>query len=81
MSNQYPQATTHQGGTNSYLLFSLLRPMNSKRNELRFSFAFFQKNYIPDGQVNEMLARLVEGLSDLLEARSNGLSSTVCDEL
>ena len=45
-------------------MFSSLRTMDSKRKELRVSFAFFQRIYLPDGRVNEILAT-VEELSDL----------------
>ena len=64
MSNQYPQPTTHQPRTDSYPVFSSLRTMNSKRKGFRLSFAFFQRNYQPDGRVNETVAK-VEELSDL----------------
>ena len=64
ISNQYPQPTTHQPRTDSYPVFSSLRTMNSKRKGLRVSFAFFQRNYLPDGRVNETVAT-VEELSDL----------------
>ena len=64
ISNQYPQPTTHQPRTDSYPVFSSLRTMNSKRKGLRVSFAFFQRNYLPDGRKNETVAT-VEELSDL----------------
>ena len=64
MSNQYPQQTTHQSITDSYAVFSSMRTMDSKRKGLRVSFAFFQRNYLPDGRVNETVAT-VEELSDL----------------
>ena len=64
ISNQYPQPTTHQPRTDSYPVFSSLRTMNSKRKGLRVSFAFLQRNYLPDGRVNETVAT-VEELSDL----------------
>ena len=38
--------------------------MDSQRKGLRVSLAFFQRNYLPDGQVNETVAT-VEELSDL----------------
>ena len=38
--------------------------MGSKKKWLRVSFAFFQRNYLPDGRVNETVAT-VEELSDL----------------
>ena len=63
MSHQYPQRTTHQPRTDSYPVFSSLRTMDSKRKGLRVSFAFFQRNYLPDGRVNETVAT-VEELSD-----------------
>ena len=64
MSNHHPQATTHQPRTNSYPVFSSLRKMDSKRKGLRVSSAFFQRNYPPDGRVNETFA-MVEEMSDL----------------
>ena len=62
--NQYPQPTTKQPRADSYPVFSTLRTMNSKRKGLRVSFAFFQRNYLPDGRMNETVAK-VEELSDL----------------
>ena len=62
--NQYPQPTTQQPRANSYPLFSSLRTMNSKSKGLRVSFAFFQRNYLADGRMNETVAK-VEELSDL----------------
>ena len=62
--NQYPQPTTQQPRADSYPVFSSLRTMNSKRKGLRVSFAFFQRNYLPDGRMNETVAK-VEELSDL----------------
>ena len=64
MFNQYPQPTTQQPRADSYPVFSSLRTMNSKRKALRVSFAFFQRNYLPDGRMNETVAK-VEELSDL----------------
>ena len=64
MSNQYPLPITHQSRTDSYPVFSSLRTMDSKRKGLRVSFAFFQRNYLTDGRVNETVAK-VEELSDL----------------
>ena len=64
MSNQYPQPTTHQLRADSNPVFSSLRRMDSKRKGLRVSFAFFQRNYLPNGRVNETFAT-VEDLSDL----------------
>ena len=64
MSNQYPQPTTHQPRTNSHPLFSSLRKMDSQRKGLRVSFAFFQRNYQPDGRVNGTVTT-VEEFSDL----------------
>ena len=64
MSNQFPQPTTHQPRTDSYPVFSSLRMMDSKWKGLRVSFAFFQRNYLPDGRVNETVATFEE-LSDL----------------
>ena len=62
--NQHPQPTTQQPSADSYPVFSSLRTMNSKRKGLRVSFAFFQRNYLPDGRMNETVAK-VEELSDL----------------
>ena len=66
MFNQYPQPTNQQARTDSYSVFSSLRAMDSKRKRLHVSFALFQKNYLPDGRVNETVAT-VEELSDLWE--------------
>ena len=63
MFNQYPQLTTQQPRTDSYLVFSSLRTLDSKRKGLRVRFASFQRNYLPDGRVNETVAT-VEELSD-----------------
>ena len=60
MSNQYPQATTHQPRTDSYPVFSSLRRMDSQRKGLRVSFAFFQRNYLSDGRVNQTVATVEE---------------------
>ena len=64
MFNQYLQPTTQQPRADSCPLFSSLRAMNSKKKGLRVSFAFFQTNYLPDGRMNEAVAK-VEELSDL----------------
>ena len=64
MFNQYPQPKTQQPRTDTYPVFSSLRTMDSKRKGLRVSFAFFQRNFLPDGRANETVAT-VEKLSDL----------------
>ena len=64
MFNQYPQVTTQQPRTESYPVFSSLRTIDSKRKELRVSFAFFRRNYLPDRRMNETVAK-VDELSDL----------------
>ena len=69
MFKQYPQPTTQQPRADSksvfsYSVFSSLQTMNSKRKALRVSFAFCQTNYLPDGWMNETVAK-VEGLSVL----------------
>ena len=64
MCNQYPQQTTHQSRTDSCPVFSSLRTMDSKSKGLRVSFAFFPRNYLPDGRGNETVDT-VEELSDL----------------
>ena len=69
MSNQYPQPTTHQARTDSYQVFSSLRTMDSKRKGLHVTFAFSQRNYLPDGRTNESVAT-VEELSDLWKPRA-----------
>ena len=71
MSNQYPQPRTHQSRTDPYPVFSSLRTMDSKRKGLRVSFAFFQRNYLPGGQVNKTVAT-VEELSDLWKPGAMG---------
>ena len=63
MSNQYPQSPANQPRTESYPVVSSLRRMDSQRKGLRVSFVFFQRNYLPDGRVNETVAK-VEQLSD-----------------
>ena len=63
ISNQCPQPTTHQPRTDSYPVFSSLRTMKSKRKGLRVNFAFFQRNFLPDGRVNKTVAT-VEEMSD-----------------
>ena len=60
MFNQYPQPTTQQPRTDSYLVFCSLRTMDSKRKGLRVRFAFFQRDYLPDGRVNETFATFDE---------------------
>ena len=64
MSNQYPQAATHQPRTSSYPVFFSLQTMDGKRKRLGVSFAFFRKNYLPDGRVDETVAT-AEELNDL----------------
>ena len=64
MSDQYRQTTNCQTRTDFYPLFSSLRPTDSEKKGLRFSFAFLQTDYLQDGRVNETLAT-VEKLSDL----------------
>ena len=60
MLNQYPHPTTQQPRTDSNPVFLSLRTMDSKRKGLRVSFAFFQKNYIHDGRLNETVATVDE---------------------
>ena len=64
MSNQYPQPSTNQPRTDSYPVLSSLRTMDSKMKRLRVRFEFFQRNYLPDGRVNETVVT-VEELSDI----------------
>ena len=60
MSNQYPQPSSHQPRTDLYPVLSSLRTMDSKMKGLRVSFAFFQRNYLPDGRLNETVATIEE---------------------
>ena len=62
--NQYPQPKPQQPRADSYPMSSSLRTMDSKKKGLLVSFAFFQKIYLPDGRMNETVAK-VEELSDL----------------
>ena len=64
MFNQYSQPRTKAPRANSYPVFSPLRAMNNKRKGLRVSFAIFQTNFLPDGRMNETVAK-VEELSGL----------------
>ena len=75
ISNQYPQPTTHQPTKESYPVFSSLRRMDGEGNGLCVGFAFFRRKYLPDGRVNETVAKgcTVEGS---LQARSNGWKYT-----
>ena len=63
-SNQHPQPSTHQPRTDSYPVFSSMRTMDSKKKGLHVGFAFFQRNYLPNGKVNGTVDT-VEGMSDL----------------
>ena len=80
MSNKYHQPTTHQPRTDLYPVFSSLRKMESKKKGLRFSFAFFQRNYLPDGRVNRTVAT-VEKLSTLWKPGAMDGIPAVCYEL
>ena len=62
--NQYTQLKTQQPRTDSYPVFFSLQTVDKKRKRLRVSFAFFHRNYLPDGRMNETVAE-VEELSDL----------------
>ena len=64
MFNQHPQPTTQQPRADSFPVFSSLRTKNNKNKGLRVSFAFFQRNYLPDGRMTGTVAN-VEELSDL----------------
>ena len=78
MFDQYPQPTTQQPRADSYPVFSSLRTTNSKRKGLRVIFAFFQRNYLPHGRMNETVAK-VEELSDLWKPRA--MDGTKCSYL
>ena len=58
--NQHPQSTTQEPRTDSYPVFFSLRTMDSKKKGLRVHFAFFQRNYLPDGRVNATVATVQE---------------------
>ena len=58
--NQDTQPTTLQLRADSYPLFSPLRTMNSRSKGLRVSLAFFQRNYLADGRMNETVAKVEE---------------------
>ena len=58
LSNQYPRTTTHQPKTDLYLLFSSMRPLDSKKKGLRVNFAFFQKNLYQKNEWTKQLLRL-----------------------
>ena len=60
LSNQYPQTKSHKSTTDLYPLISSLRPMDSKRKGLCVRFAFFQRNYLSEGRVNERVATVEE---------------------
>ena len=60
MSNQFSQPTTHQPRTDSFPAFFSLRRMDSQRKRLRVSFAFFQRNYLSDGRVNQTVTTVKE---------------------
>ena len=77
MFNQYPQPTTLQPRTDSYPVFSSLPTTNSKSKGLLVSFAFFQRNYLPDGRMNETVKK-VEELSDFWKF---GAMDGGCDDL
>ena len=61
-------------------MFSSLRPMDNKRRALRLSCAFFQKN-LPTRRTSEQNSCYGWRFEWYMEARSNGWSFTVCDEL
>ena len=64
MFNQFHQLTIQPPKTDPYPVLSTLWTMDSERKCLRITFALFQRNYLPDGQMNETVAK-VEELSDL----------------
>ena len=64
MFHQNPPPTTQQPKTDSNPVFSSLRTMDSKKKGF---FAFFQRNFLQDGRMNETDAA-VEELSDLWKA-------------
>ena len=62
MTMQCPKTSTQQPKTDTYPVFSSIRSMDSEKG-LPVSFAFFQRNYLSNGGVNETTAT-VEDLSD-----------------
>ena len=64
--NQYPQTIFHPTRSD---LYTSLPPIVSKKNEMSVSYRLFQRNYLPDEQVNETFAT-VEELKGLWKPRS-----------
>ena len=58
MVNQDTEPLIQQPRADPYPVFSSMRTMDSKRKGLPVSFAFFQKNYLPDGRMNETVAKV-----------------------
>ena len=64
MSNQFPQASTHQPRTDSDPVFSSLRTMDSKGRSCASVLHSFKQNNLPDVPMNKTAA-MVEKLSEL----------------
>ena len=57
---KYRQTSDYRPKTEIHPIFSSLRPADSNKKGLRVSFAFFQRNYLPDGRVNKTVATVQE---------------------
>ena len=77
MSNQYPHRTTQQPRKNCYPVFCSLRPMDNKNKGLCLGFAFYRKNYLPDGRVDETVATVEELGDSWKTGPRNGVSPFV----
>ena len=53
MNIKYPPTSSHQSKTDSYSVFSSLRLMERNMKSLHRIFAFFQRNYLPEGRLNK----------------------------
>ena len=54
--NQCPQTSTQNTRRDLHAVIHSSQPMDSTKKEFRDSFAFFQRNYSPTGQLNETVA-------------------------
>ena len=77
MSNQHTQPSTNQPRTDSDPALSSLRTMDSKKKGLRVSFAFFKRNYPPEGRVNETIATAEELIDLCKPVAMDGIPSFV----
>ena len=68
-SNQYTQPTTQPTRTNSHLVISSLRTMDSKNKELLVGLEQMRRIYLLDGRVNGTVV-MFEKLGDLGKPRT-----------